>query len=190
MLALLLVSASVAAAHFPVAPTPAPQTPPPAPCTGPTCFSFVPDWKSGSAATTLPTANFSVRKLEAVYYPPDSRVYAYVDIVNYTDLYYPASYSAEIGAYSSPDGFTNWSCEYPLLLLLHAVRWFSRAQISNLTLYVLTLPQITGSSLAAVSRAGGMAAASPPPARQLRPTVAWSSALLRRKAPVAASTVA
>ena len=100
---------------LPVAPIPAPPPTPPAPCTGPTCFSFSPDWKGGGPGTTLPTGNFSVRKLEAIYYPPDGRIYAYVDIVNYTDLYYPASYSAEIGAYSSPDGFTNWSCECPLL---------------------------------------------------------------------------
>lgn len=93
---------------LPTPPIP-PPPPPPTPCSGPTCFSFLPDWKSGGPTTTLPTANFSVRKLEAIYYPPDGRIYAYVDIVNYTDIYYPASYSAEIGAYSSPDGFTNWS---------------------------------------------------------------------------------
>ena len=62
----------------PAPPAPAPAPPPPAPpptCTGPTCFSFVPDWKSGGATTTLPTGNFSVRKLEAVYYPPDGWTY-------------------------------------------------------------------------------------------------------------------
>jgi len=56
---------------------PAPAPPPP-PCTGSDCFSFSVDWASGSAATTLPTANFSVRKLEAVYYPPDGQTYAYL----------------------------------------------------------------------------------------------------------------
>ena len=61
---------------------PPPPPPPPPPCSGPTCFTFSPDWASGSAATTLPTANFSVRKLEAIVYPPDNKTYAYVDICN------------------------------------------------------------------------------------------------------------
>ena len=93
----------------PLPPPPPPPPPPPAPCSGPSCFSFSVDWASGGAASSLPTANFSVRKLEAVYYPPDRRTYAYVDIINYTSLYYPASYSTEVGVYSSPNGFTNWS---------------------------------------------------------------------------------
>ena len=88
---------------------PSPPKPLPPPCSGPTSFTFEVDWASGSAATTLPTTNFSVRKLEAVYYPPDRRTYAYVDIVNYSDPYYPASYSTEVGVFSSPNGFTNWS---------------------------------------------------------------------------------
>ena len=49
-----------------------------------------------------------MRKLEAIYYPLDKRTYAYVDIVNYSDPYYPASYSSEVGVYSSPDGKTQW----------------------------------------------------------------------------------
>jgi hypothetical protein len=96
------------AAPTPPAP-PAPPPAPPPPCTGPTCFTFRPDWSSGSAASTLPTANFSVRKLEAVVWPRDNRTYAYVDIVDYASIYYPASYSTEVGVYSSPNGFTNWS---------------------------------------------------------------------------------
>ena len=74
----------------------------------PSCFSLAVDWASGGPATTLPTANFSVRKLEAFHYPPDGRTYAYADIVNYSDPYYPISYSSEVGAFSSPDGFTGW----------------------------------------------------------------------------------
>jgi hypothetical protein len=49
-----------------------------------------------------------VRKLEAAYYPPDGRTYAYVDVVNFTDYYYPDSYSSEVGVFSSPDGRTAW----------------------------------------------------------------------------------
>ena len=61
----------------PPAPTPAPPpTPPPPP------FHFTVDWSSGGANTTFPTSNFSVRKMEAIYYPPDGRIYAYADIVN------------------------------------------------------------------------------------------------------------
>ena len=70
-------------------------------------FTFAVDWSTGSAATTLPTANFSVRKLEAIVYM-DGQTYAYVDIVPFSDPYYPASYSSEIGVYSSPNGLTGW----------------------------------------------------------------------------------
>ena len=66
------------------------------------------DWSSGSAATTLPIANFSACKLEAVYYPPDGKTYAYADVVDFNDPYYPASYSSEVGVFSSPDGRTRW----------------------------------------------------------------------------------
>ena len=53
-------------------------------CKGPTCFAFDVDWSSGGPATTLPgcpvganaTPTCGVRKLEAVYYPPDGRTYA------------------------------------------------------------------------------------------------------------------
>ena len=31
-----------------------------------------------------------------------------VDIVNFTDFYYPDSYSSEVGVFSSPDGRTGW----------------------------------------------------------------------------------
>jgi hypothetical protein len=36
------------------------------------------------------------------------RTYAYVDIVNFTDIFYPDSYSSEVGVYSSPNGRTDW----------------------------------------------------------------------------------
>merc|ERR1712166_268070 len=72
------------------------------------CFSFEVDWSSGGAETTLPIANFSVCKLEALFYPPDGRTYAYVDVVNFSDYYYAASYSSEVGVFSSPDGRTRW----------------------------------------------------------------------------------
>lgn len=78
-------------------------------CEGPLCFNFTVDWSSGSAASTLPTFNFSVRKVEYVYYPADAHTYAYADIVNFTDLYYPGSYSSEVGVFSSPNGRTNWT---------------------------------------------------------------------------------
>ena len=77
-------------------------------CTSQYCFGFQPDWGSGGVATTLPTGNFSVRKLAAVRYP-DGRTYAYVDIVNFSSYWYPDSYSSEIGVYSSADGRTNWT---------------------------------------------------------------------------------
>ena len=75
-----------------------------------TCFSFGVDWSSGDASSTLPSTNlsFSVRKLEAVYYPPDGKTYAYVDVVNFSDYFYPTSYSSEVGVFSSPDGRTGW----------------------------------------------------------------------------------
>ena len=56
-------------------------------CNDPTCFDFLVDWTSGSAATTLTTGNFSVKKFEAVFYPPDGKTYAYVDVVDFSDLY-------------------------------------------------------------------------------------------------------
>ena len=68
---------------------PPPPAPPPAPCVGADCFTFTADWASGSAATTLTTGNFSVRKTEFMYYPPDGRTYAYCDIVNFTDFCEP-----------------------------------------------------------------------------------------------------
>ena len=52
---------------------PPPPPPPPAPCTGPRCFQFSVDWASGSPASMLPHGNFSVRKLEGVWYPADNR---------------------------------------------------------------------------------------------------------------------
>jgi hypothetical protein len=78
-------------------------------CVG-ACFEFSADWASGGPATTLPGTehNVSVRKLEAVYYPPDGRTYAYVDIVGFDNPHYPASYSTEVGVYSSSDGKTGW----------------------------------------------------------------------------------
>lgn len=53
-------------------------------CKGPTCFAFDVNWNSGGPSTTLPgcpmganaTPTCSVRKLEAIYYPPDGRTYA------------------------------------------------------------------------------------------------------------------
>lgn len=92
----------------PPPPSPPAPPPPPPPCTSPRCFRFTPDWMTGGAATTLPTGNFSVRKLEAIHYPADGRTYAYVDIVNFSDPYYPSSYESEVGVYSSPDGLTRW----------------------------------------------------------------------------------
>jgi hypothetical protein len=82
-------------------------------CTGPACFDFDVDWSSGGPNTTLPGCSknvprCSVRKLEAVYYPPDGKTYAYVDIVNFSNYYYPDSYSTEVGVFSSPDGKTAW----------------------------------------------------------------------------------
>ena len=76
--------------------------------TNATSFKFEVDWSSGGTATTLPIANFSVCKLEAVFYPPDGKTYAYVDVVSFSDRYYPASYSSEVGVFSSPDGRTGW----------------------------------------------------------------------------------
>ena len=82
---------------------------PPSPCNGTYCFGFQPGWASGSPATTLPNANFSVRKMQAIYYPRDGMTYAYVDVVNFTDAYYPDSYSSEIGVFSSADGRAHWT---------------------------------------------------------------------------------
>lgn len=78
-------------------------------CMGPHCFTFLVDWPSGSQQTTFPTQNFSVRKVEAFVYPSDGKTYAYVDVVNYSDVYYPDSYSSEIGVYSSLDGRGGWT---------------------------------------------------------------------------------
>ena len=61
------------------------------------CFNMSLSWHSGSAATTLPMLDFSVRKLEGFVYT-DGRTYAYADIVNFTDPYYPVSYSSEVSA--------------------------------------------------------------------------------------------
>ena len=41
-------------------------------------------------------------------YPADGVTYAFADIVNYSDPYYPGSYSSEIGVFSSADGKTGW----------------------------------------------------------------------------------
>jgi hypothetical protein len=74
-----------------------------------TSFKFEVDWSSGGVETTLPIGgNFSVCKLEAVFYPPDGKTYAYVDVVNFSDYYYPASYSSEVGVFSSRDGYSGW----------------------------------------------------------------------------------
>ena len=73
----------------------------------PPAFKLGVEWSSGGAATTLPAPTFAVRKLEAFVWT-DNRTYAYADIVNYTDSYYPVSYSSEVGVFSSPDGFTAW----------------------------------------------------------------------------------
>jgi hypothetical protein len=101
-----------------------PPPPPPPPCMGPTCFQFAVDWGSGNASTSFPTlGRFGVRKVEAFFYPPDGKTYAYADIVNYTcatysaknrtscapgEWYYPDSYSTEVGVFSSSDGMTGW----------------------------------------------------------------------------------
>ena len=68
-------------------------------------FRFSVDWKSGTDATTLPTGTtrggggFGVRKIEYINVPAASTWYAYADIVNYSDPYYPDSYSSEIGVF-------------------------------------------------------------------------------------------
>ena len=72
------------------------------------CFNFSVAWKSGGVHSTLPMANFSVRKVEYLHYPPDGRTYAYADVVGFDNPYYPVSYSSEVGAFSSADGFTDW----------------------------------------------------------------------------------
>ena len=81
----------------------------PAPANTSTAFTFTYDAASGSPATTLPAPSFSVRKVQAIYYPADNRTYAYADIVNFSDPFYPVSYSSEVGVFSSPDGFTQWT---------------------------------------------------------------------------------
>ena len=72
-------------------------------------FAFSVDWSSGGAATQLPAANFSVRKLAVVYNPGDGHWYGYADIVEFADYYYPDSYDSNVGAFSSPDGLSNWT---------------------------------------------------------------------------------
>ena len=84
---------------------------PPSPATTlacPHCFNISVDWASGSPATSLPAPSFSVRKLEVIVYPGDGRTYGYADIVNFSDPYYPVSYSSEVGVFSSADGVTGW----------------------------------------------------------------------------------
>jgi len=49
-----------------------------------------------------------VRKLEIIYYPLDNCTYAYGDIINYSDPYYPNSYSSEVGVFSSKTGHNDW----------------------------------------------------------------------------------
>ena len=88
-------------------------------------LSFSVDWESGGENTSFPTGGaFGVRKVEAFFYPPDGSFYAYppprntatrrlpagryADVVNFTDPYYPDSYSSEVGAFSSADGVTGW----------------------------------------------------------------------------------
>lgn len=72
---------------------PSPPTPPAPTPPAPTFvdFDFGANWSSGGPATTLPTSGFGVRKVEFIYYEPDGITYAYADIINYTDPYYPES---------------------------------------------------------------------------------------------------
>eukprot|EP00947_MAST-08B_sp_MAST-8B-sp1_P000881 g881.t1 len=68
------------------------------------------DWASGGLnRTSFPTEpGFGVRKVEAFVWPADNVTYAVADIVNYSDPFYPDSYSSEIGIFSSADGRTGW----------------------------------------------------------------------------------
>jgi hypothetical protein len=68
-------------------------------------FSFTVDWSSGGAATTLPAPTFAVRKLEALVWPKDNRTYAYADIVNYSDPFYPVSSATDRAVILSPPPF-------------------------------------------------------------------------------------
>jgi hypothetical protein len=95
-------------ASHPSCPPCVPPPPPPPPPSSADVFSFAVDWSSGGAATTLPAPTFAVRKLEAFVWPKDNRTYAYGDIVNYSDPFYPVSYSSEVGVFSSTDGLTGW----------------------------------------------------------------------------------
>jgi len=100
MLALWLAAATTTSAA--ASPTPATTL------ACPHCFNISVDWASGSPATSLPAPSFSVRKLEVIVYPGDGRTYGYADIVNFSDPYYPVSYSSEVGVFSSADGRTGW----------------------------------------------------------------------------------
>jgi hypothetical protein len=96
----------------PPGPSPAPPLPPTPPPPAPMplgTFNFSANWSSGGPATTLPAVGFAVRKVEFVYYPKDGYTYAYADIINYTDRFYPESFSSEVGVFSSPDGKTGWT---------------------------------------------------------------------------------
>lgn len=57
----------------------------------------------------LPTYNFSVRQMNTIFWAQDKKMYAYADIVPFTDQWYPDSYSSDIGVFSSPDGVSNWT---------------------------------------------------------------------------------
>lgn len=71
-------------------------------------FQFGFDPSSGGNETAFPVDGFAVRKMEAFVWPTDNITYAYADIINYTDYYYPDSYSSEVGVFSSPNGRTDW----------------------------------------------------------------------------------
>jgi hypothetical protein len=123
----------------PPPPTPPAPPTPPSPCTGPYCFTFSYDVASGTAATTLPTANFSVRKLEAIYYPPDKRTYAYVDIVNYSDFYYPASYV--VSSIESPlrlDAW--WRCTRAAMISTRAPPPYLSGGATSLNCLLISIP--------------------------------------------------
>ena len=71
----------------------------------------------GPNSTALPTYNFSVRQLTAVFWPGDGRTYVFGDIVPFQDptlptaqpnKMYPNSWSQSIGAFSSADGLHGW----------------------------------------------------------------------------------
>ena len=54
-------------------------------------------------------ANFSVRKLDGIYFAPEARYYAYADIIDFDNFYYPDSYDTNVGVFSSADGRHNWT---------------------------------------------------------------------------------